>query len=253
MGQCHHDDCQGIVATMTRIPFVLWQQCHHRGDYLGSLLLPTAPFSPNVPTTVQFFVCLFCFLMFPGLGKNSAFSETQHLASGSVRFSSSSSLSGLISTPAPCHYNLEKTRPPGERTAPQYTFGYQCPYRVMDPNPASNKYQLPLSLGPNTPVFPAAPCYSLGSSSKNWFYKENIAGGPGPAMHARPEPSVYQNRSPMYSVAKRFAYPLDHTLRPGPGSHNVQPVTVHKPRIPAFTMGIKHSPHLCPLIVDILD
>ncbi|KAL6082284.1 hypothetical protein STEG23_031311 [Scotinomys teguina] len=159
----------------------------------------------------------------------------------------------LSTTPAPCHYKLEKTRPPGERTAPHYTLGYRCPYRVMDPNPASNQYKLPLSLGPNTPVFRAAPCYSLGSSSKNWFYKENIAGGPGPAMHARPEPSVYQNRSPMFSMAKRFAYPLDHTHQPGPGSHNVQSVTVHKPRIPAFTMGIKHSPHLCPLIVDILD
>ncbi|XP_040586164.1 outer dense fiber protein 3-like protein 1 [Mesocricetus auratus] len=159
----------------------------------------------------------------------------------------------ISATPDPCHYKAEKINPPGERTAPQYTFGYRCPYRVMDPNPAPNRYQLPLSLGPNIPVLRAAPCSSLASSNKNWFYKENIAGGPGPAMRARPEPSVYQNRSPVFSMAKRIAYPLDHTLRPGPGSHNVQLVTMHKPRIPAFTMGTKHSPHLCPLIVDILD
>ncbi|ELK03465.1 Outer dense fiber protein 3-like protein 1 [Pteropus alecto] len=159
----------------------------------------------------------------------------------------------LSSTPASCHYYLEKTRIPGECRAPQYTFGYRCPYRVMDPNPAPNQYKLPLLLGPNIPVNRAAPCYSLASADKNWFYKENVAGGPGPAMHARPEPSVYQNRSPVYSMAKRFAYPVDHGPRPGPGSHHIEQVTVHKPRTPAFTMGVKHSPHLCPLVIDIHD
>ncbi|XP_026243635.2 protein CIMAP1C [Urocitellus parryii] len=159
----------------------------------------------------------------------------------------------LCPNPSPCHYNLEKICPPGERRAPQFAFGYRCPFRVLDPNPAPNQYQLPVSLGPNNPVQRAAPCYSLNSSNKNWFYKEDVARGPGPAMHARPEPSIYQNRSPIYSMARRFAYPLDHTLRPGPGSHNVQEVTVHKPRMPSFTMGVKHSPNLCPLVTDICD
>ncbi|XP_066132829.1 protein CIMAP1C [Saccopteryx bilineata] len=157
----------------------------------------------------------------------------------------------LSSTLASCHYHLEKTRPPGERRAPYYTFGYRCPYRVTDPNLAPNHYHLPLVLGPNVPTKQAAPCYSLASADKNWFYKKNMAGGPGPAMYTRPEPSVYQNRSPNYSMAKRFAYLLDHKPHPGPGSHDVQEVTVHKPRTPVFTMGIKHSPHLCPLIIDI--
>uniref|UniRef100_A0A286Y4Z1 Ciliary microtubule associated protein 1C n=2 Tax=Cavia porcellus TaxID=10141 RepID=A0A286Y4Z1_CAVPO len=159
----------------------------------------------------------------------------------------------LSPTLAPCHYNLEKTHPPDECRAPQYSFGYRCPVRVMDPNPAPNCYQLPLSLGPTTPVHRSAPCFSLFPVVKNWFYWENVAGGPGPAAHARPEPSVYQNRSPAYSMARRHAYPLDHTPRPGPGSHDVQQVTLHKPRAPAFTMGVRHSAHLCPLVVDIGD
>ncbi|XP_036103289.1 outer dense fiber protein 3-like protein 1 [Molossus molossus] len=157
----------------------------------------------------------------------------------------------LSSTPASCHYCLEKTHPPGERRAPKYTFGYRCPYRVTDPNPAPNRYDLPLLLGPNIPINRAAPCYSVASTDKNWFCKKNVAGGPGPATHTRPEPSVYQNRSPIYSMAKRFAYPMGHTPQPGPGSHDVQQVTVHKPRTPAFTMGIKHSPYLFPLVIDI--
>ncbi|XP_008014015.2 protein CIMAP1C isoform X1 [Chlorocebus sabaeus] len=159
----------------------------------------------------------------------------------------------LNPTLASCQYYFEKIHPPGERRAPQYTFGYRRPYRVMDPNPAPNQYQMPLLLGPNTPVSRAAPSYSLASRDKNWFYKEDVAGGPGPTRYARPEPSTYQNRSPTYSMAKRFAYPLDLTPRPGPGSHEVQQVTVHKPHIPAFTMGIKHSLHLCPLVIDVRD
>ncbi|PNJ43427.1 protein CIMAP1C [Pongo abelii] len=159
----------------------------------------------------------------------------------------------LNPTLASCQYYFEKIHPPGERRAPQYTFGYRRPYRVMDPNPAPNQYQMPLLLGPNTPVSRAAPCYSLASRDKNWFYKEDVAGGPGPTTYARPEPSIYQNRSPTYSMAKRFTYPLDLTPRPGPGTHEVQQVTVHKPHIPAFTMGIKHSLYLCPLVIDIRD
>ncbi|XP_069909499.1 protein CIMAP1C isoform X2 [Oryctolagus cuniculus] len=159
----------------------------------------------------------------------------------------------LSPTPAPCHYQRDQGPPLGERRAPQYAFGQRCPYRVMDPNPAPNRYQLPLSLGPHTPVYRAAPCYSLAALDKNWFYKEDVAGGPGPAVHARPEPSTYQKRSPVYSMAGRFAYPLDHTSRPGPGSHEVQQVTVHKPRTPAYSMGVRHSAHLCPLVVHIRD
>lgn len=136
---------------------------------------------------------------------------------------------------------------------PQYSFGYRCPYKVRAPTPAPNQYQLPLLLGPNCPVTQAAPCYSLTSQNKNWFYKENVAGGPGPAQHTRPDPSVYQKCNPSYSMAKRFSYPMDHTPRPGPGSHEVQQVTLHKPHIPAFTMGVKHSSHLTTLIVDIHD
>lgn len=246
MGQRHHVDCQGIIATMTVMAFVL-QHCHHPGDCLGVLSLPTAPSHPN-----NLGLLLHC-LKPRELSKNSTLLVTQQLVLGAVRLSPLSLLSGITSTPASCYYNLQKTRPSGERRPPQYSFGYRCPYRVMDPNPAPNRYKLPASLGPNVPNLSTAPCYGLASTNKNWFHKENIAGGPGPAMRTRPEPSVYQNRSPVFSMAKRFGYPLDHTLRPGPGSHNIQPVTVHKPRIPAFTMGIKHSPHLCPLIVDVCD
>ncbi|XP_006888436.1 PREDICTED: outer dense fiber protein 3-like protein 1 [Elephantulus edwardii] len=189
----------------------------------------------------------FCYLLDPKV--------TRFGMSGDPKFTMEERIANLRLSPtlAPGHYSPEKVPPPGERRAPQYTFSDRYPYRVMDPNPAPNQYELPLVLGPKTPTRRAAPCYSLASQDKNWFYKENVAGGPGPATHTRPEPSVYQHRSPAYSMARRFTYPVDHTLRPSPGSHDVQQVTVHKPHIPAFTMGIKHSPYLCPLVVHIRD
>ncbi|XP_060030718.1 protein CIMAP1C isoform X2 [Erinaceus europaeus] len=156
-------------------------------------------------------------------------------------------------TPASSFYNVEKIHPPEERRAPEFSFGRRCPYRVGDPNPSSNHYQLPVLLGPQNPVSRAAPVYSLASRDKNWFYLEDMAGGPGPAEHSRPEPAVYQPRSPAYSMASRGTYPMDRTPRPGPGAYEPQQVTVHKPRAPAFSMGVRHSAHLTPLVVDIPD
>ncbi|XP_072484391.1 protein CIMAP1C isoform X2 [Notamacropus eugenii] len=159
----------------------------------------------------------------------------------------------LWPTPAPPTYFWEKVPPPGERRPPQYTMGYRCPYRVSDPNPAPNQYSQPRRLGYGTPVNHSAPCYGFGSTFEPWYFKKDIYKSPGPAVHSRPEPSVYQNRSPAYSMGKLFGYPRDQTNYPGPGSHEVQTVTIHKPQAPSFSMGIKHSPHLTPLIVDVKD
>ncbi|XP_036625558.1 outer dense fiber protein 3-like protein 1 [Trichosurus vulpecula] len=159
----------------------------------------------------------------------------------------------LWSTPAPPTYFWEKVHPPGERRSPQYTIGYRCPYRVSDPNPAPNHYPQPRRLGYGTPVNHSAPCYSFASTSDPWRFNKDIHKSPGPAVHTRPEPSVYQNRSPIHSMGKLFGYPRDKANYPGPGSHEVQTVTIHKPQAPSFSMGVKHSPHLTPLIVDVKD
>lgn len=40
---------------------------------------------------------------------------------------------------------------------------------------------------------------------------------------------------------------------PGPGSHSPEKVYVNKPCAPKFSMGIKHSDFLTPLIVEVQD
>ncbi|XP_044518760.1 outer dense fiber protein 3-like protein 1 [Gracilinanus agilis] len=156
-------------------------------------------------------------------------------------------------TPAPTTYFYENVHPPGERRSPQYTIGYRCPYRISDPNPAPNQYPQPQRLGYATPVNHSAPCYGLATSANPWYFNKDIYKTPGPAAHARPEPSVYQNRSPIHTMGKLFGFPRDQINSPGPGSHDVQMVTLHKPQVPSFSMGIKHSHHLTPLIIDVKD
>ncbi|XP_074092476.1 protein CIMAP1C [Macrotis lagotis] len=157
------------------------------------------------------------------------------------------------STPAPSEYFCEKVPPLGERRAPQYSIGYRCPYRVSDSNPAPNQYTQPRRLGYGTPVNHSAPSYSFASTSDPWYFNKDIHKNPGPAMYNQPDPSVCKNRNPLYSMGKRFGFPRDRTHYPSPGSHEVQSVTAHKRQAPSFSMGIKHSPHLTPLIEDVED
>ncbi|XP_074153017.1 protein CIMAP1C [Sminthopsis crassicaudata] len=156
-------------------------------------------------------------------------------------------------TPAPCTYFWEKVHPPGERRSPQYSIGYRYPYGVSFPNPAPNHYPQPSRLGYGTPVNHSAPCYGFGSTSARGDINKDLYRSPGPAVYDRPEPSVYKTRSPSHTMGKPFGFPREETNYPGPGSHDVEAVTANKPQAPSFSMGVKHSPHLTPLIVDIED
>ena len=45
----------------------------------------------------------------------------------------------------------------------------------------------------------------------------------------------------------------DSTKKPGPGAYSPEKVTVNKPSAPGFSMGIRHSEYVAPLIVEIHD
>ena len=46
---------------------------------------------------------------------------------------------------------------------------------------------------------------------------------------------------------------LDSTKKPGPGAHSPEKVTATKQKRPAYSLGVKHSDFLCPLILDAAD
>ena len=47
--------------------------------------------------------------------------------------------------------------------------------------------------------------------------------------------------------------PGDGTRKPGPGAHSPEKVVVNKKKYPSFSLGIRHSEFVCPLIIDVTD
>uniref|UniRef100_H9GN23 Ciliary microtubule associated protein 1C n=1 Tax=Anolis carolinensis TaxID=28377 RepID=H9GN23_ANOCA len=149
-------------------------------------------------------------------------------------------LAEIIPTPAPNEYYVEKIHPIEEPNAPAYTIGVRTCYCESSPTPGPNKYTLPGTLGPGLVVKPSAPCLTMASSASVWSYAKDLVKGPGPAMHARPEPNVYLHRQPAYSISQKLNPPSKDYM-PGPLDYNAELVMAHKPRAPRFSLGIRHS------------
>lgn len=45
----------------------------------------------------------------------------------------------------------------------------------------------------------------------------------------------------------------DSTLKPGPGAHNTAKTDVVSRKAPSYSLGVRHSEYLCPLIIDVTD
>ncbi|NXJ87008.1 ODF3A protein, partial [Trogon melanurus] len=98
---------------------------------------------------------------------------------------------------------------------------------------------------------------------------------PAPCTYRVVEADVYKRRAPQYSMLARNALPGDTTAKPGPGAYNPQqvrgkslwglglpgppgPLPSPPPPVPPLqsrpqgvTFGIRHSPYVAPLIVDV--
>ncbi|XP_008117394.1 protein CIMAP1C [Anolis carolinensis] len=158
----------------------------------------------------------------------------------SFRMQQGRKVTKIIPTPAPNEYYVEKIHPIEEPNAPAYTIGVRTCYCESSPTPGPNKYTLPGTLGPGLVVKPSAPCLTMASSASVWSYAKDLVKGPGPAMHARPEPNVYLHRQPAYSISQKLNPPSKDYM-PGPLDYNAELVMAHKPRAPRFSLGIRHS------------
>lgn len=45
----------------------------------------------------------------------------------------------------------------------------------------------------------------------------------------------------------------DSTMKPGPGAHSPEKVLINKTQAPSFSLGIRHSEYITPLITDVAD
>ena len=108
--------------------------------------------------------------------------------------------------------------------------------------------------------------------AKTGGFSEDLAKTPGPGRYNGVDPNVSGKKAPGYSMLGRsympggksigpyifcivltFFHPLlvDSTKKPGPGAHKPEGVTCNKPKAPSFSLGIRHSEYITPLIIDV--
>jgi len=145
--------------------------------------------------------------------------------------------------PAANSYKKEQCWPQGERRRPSYTMGARVRYTQRENVPAPNRYSLPVLIGPKIPSSnkKASPSYTMSERSNIRSYAEDLAKTPGPAGYGRTENNNFLRKTPQYSLQGRSNLPKDKTQKPGPGAHNPESVSMHKPRAPAFSLGKRHS------------
>lgn len=156
-------------------------------------------------------------------------------------------------TPAPGAYSPEKVHPQGERHAPVYSMGKRTRYRKRDSSPSPNSYTLPALLGPRVPSKNSSASYSMTARAKTGGFSEDLAKTPGPGRYRTVDPSVTKRKDPCYSMLTRNFMPGDSTQKPGPGAHSPEKVYINKPSPPKFSLGIRHSEFITPLIIDVQD
>lgn len=176
---------------------------------------------------------------------------------GNPHYSLSSRHKELLpfNTPGPGSYAPEKSKTcyQGEKNTPAYSMGSRTRFRKRDAVPSPNSYSLPILMGPHIPNRASSACYTLSARLRLGGFGTDYANTPGPGKYGRITPEVYQKKSPAYSILGRSFMPGDSTKKPGPGSHSPEKVTATQRSPPKYSMGVRHSEYMCPLIIEVSD
>ncbi|XP_065906296.1 ciliary microtubule associated protein 1A-like [Dysidea avara] len=159
----------------------------------------------------------------------------------------------MFKNPAPGQYSPEKAHPQGEAHAPCYSMSSRTRYRKRDSNPSANSYNLPQLLGSKVPNKKSSASYSMTSRLANGGFSEDLSKTPGPGQYDHTNPNIYVRKAPFYSMLGRSYIPGDSTQKPGPGAHYPERVYINKRSPPKFSMGIRHSDYITPLIVEVTE
>uniref|UniRef100_A0A8D2IXL5 Outer dense fiber of sperm tails 3 like 2 n=1 Tax=Varanus komodoensis TaxID=61221 RepID=A0A8D2IXL5_VARKO len=157
---------------------------------------------------------------------------------------------GLPRTPGPGTYSPERAPPPSQRRPPSFSMGARTKPRRVDATPAPNSYSLPSLLGPRVPSQASSPSFSISSWTVRGSHAEDLSRTPGPGHYASTDLGVYLSRPPAFSMLGRLKEPTRSFLTPGPGAHSPEKVTAHRPRAPSYSLGVRHSEYLMPLVLD---
>ncbi|XP_036807311.1 outer dense fiber protein 3-like protein 2 [Oncorhynchus mykiss] len=113
-------------------------------------------------------------------------------------------------------------------------------------------YTHPNLLGSQVPHKPSSASYSLAGRRQVGAPSEDRSMTSGPGRYNSTDPSVYLTQ-PSFSMQSRTTRASDQSQKPGPGTHSPEKVLLHLPRPPAFSLGIRHSEFITPLVVVVSD
>ncbi|XP_029316734.1 outer dense fiber protein 3-like protein 2a [Cottoperca gobio] len=160
----------------------------------------------------------------------------------------------LFKTPGPGTYSPEKAPPlNAHHRPPSYTIGSRTRYRSVDPVPAPNSYRLPNLLGGQVPNKPSSASYSFSGRREVGAPSEVLAMSPGPAKYNTTNPDIIHQRQPSFSMQKRTKRPNYSSAIPGPGAYSPEKFHLHLPKPPSFTLGVRHSEFVTPLVLEVID
>lgn len=116
-----------------------------------------------------------------------------------------------------------------------------------------SSYSLPNLLGGHVPNKPSSASYSFSSRRKVGAPSEDLSMSPGPAKYNSINPDIYRQRQPSFSMQSRTKRPNYSSAVPGPGTYSPEKIHSHLPRPPSYTLGVRHSEFVTPLVVDVAD
>lgn len=114
-------------------------------------------------------------------------------------------------------------------------------------------YTLPFLMGCQLPHQPSPSSYSFSSRRQAGGPSQDLAKSPGPARYGSTDPDIYRRRQPSFSMQSRTNRPSYSFANPGPAAYSPEKVKGHLPRQPSYTLGIRHSEFVTPLVVDVTD
>ncbi|XP_068457398.1 protein CIMAP1D-like [Clinocottus analis] len=160
----------------------------------------------------------------------------------------------VFQTPGPGAYSPEKAPPLGaHHRPPSFTIGSRTRYRSVDAVPAPNSYSLPHLLGCPAPNKPSSARYTFTGRRAVGAPSEDLSMSPGPAGYDTTDPDVYHRRQPSFSMQKRTGGPSRAAAGPGPGAYSPEKSLLHLPRPPSFSLGVRHSEFVTPLVLHVVD
>lgn len=114
-------------------------------------------------------------------------------------------------------------------------------------------YTLPNLLGYQIPNKPSGSSYSFSSRRKVGAPSDDLSKSPGPAKYSSINPDVYRQRQPSFSMQSRTKRPSYSADNPGPGTYSPERSHLHLPKPPSYTLGVRHSEFVTPLVVHVAD